>query len=499
MNISKNKVFNKFFKDCTYIVYLFILSLIPWIEFLNENIAEVDFILNKNFYFVLIMYLFTISFIYFLIRILTNFSRSHIICIAGLSVWILFQHNFIKSELGLILKKINFDNLSSELALFLNVLFIFLAFFFIPKKKILRIFIFIFLILNLILSSYLLILNFSTIKNFKSQNKVSKFNDKKIKLSDKKKPNIYFLILDGMMPLNEFENFYKVNLIDFKKKYNKHNYIYFKDVKNLYGDTTYGLTALFYLESIFVKEGNFDETTNLKTNIVKKFPSVLKKEYESKLISELKNLGYEFKWIGNIFADCSRYNYNFCLQDKKKLTLDYYLISAFLKKTAIPQIFNVIISPDFIQKNLRINEKNNAIGKLQKYLLNNSDQANNKQTFYFVHHMHPHWPYKFDEDCNFKNFPGNLNFEGYKNSYLCVTKQVSNLIDTIEKVDKEAIVIIQSDHSWEMSKVSKEKYGNRLSIFSLIKNNIICESSIPLRSNNLEITNYLLNCLKKNN
>ena len=109
MNISKNKVFNKFFKDCTYIVYLFILTLIPWIEFLNENIAEVDFILNKNFYFVLIMYLFTISFVYFLIRILTNFSRSHIICIAGLSVWILFQHNFIKSELGLILKKINFE------------------------------------------------------------------------------------------------------------------------------------------------------------------------------------------------------------------------------------------------------------------------------------------------------------------------------------------------------------------------------------------------------
>ena len=76
-----------------------------------------------------------------------------------------------------------------------------------------------------------------------------------------------------------------------------------------------------------------------------------------------------------------------------------------------------------------------------------------------------------------------------------MTKQISNFIDIIEKIDNKAIVIFQSDHSWEMSKISKEKYGDRVSIFSLIKNNIKCSKPIPPGLNNLEITKFVLNCL----
>ena len=112
--------------------------------------------------------------------------------------------------------------------------------------------------------------------------------------------------------------------------------------------------------------------------------------------------------------------------------------------------------------------------------------------------MHPHWPYKHDEQCNYKYFPGNTNFEGYKNSYLCVIKNITNIIETIDKLDKEAMVIIQSDHSWEMSRISEAKYGNRRQIFSLIKNNIQCETSIPEGLNNIQVANYLINCLKGN-
>ena len=41
------------------------------------------------------------------------------------------------------------------------------------------------------------------------------------------------------------------------------------------------------------------------------------------------------------------------------------------------------------------------------------------------------------------------------------------------------MVIFQSDHFWEMSKISEIKYGNRRQIFNLIKDNIKCETSIP--------------------
>ena len=60
------------------------------------------------------------------------------------------------------------------------------------------------------------------------------------------------------------------------------------------------------------------------------------------------------------------------------------------------------------------------------------------------------------------------------------------------------MVIFQSDHSWEMSRISEAKYGNRRQIFSLIKNNIQCETSIPKGLNNIQVTNYLIKCLKNN-
>lgn len=498
MDISKNTYFNKYFENCLFIFYLLILSLIPWLEFINENLKEVDFILNKSFSFILTIYLSLIIFIFFLIKIMTDFQKSHIICIVSFSIWILFQHNFFKEELGLLLFNVKLDNLSSEFALFFIVIFILLGFYFIPKKKFLKVFVFIFLTFNLFYSGYIFSTNFFKKKSFEITNNINNSENNEVFEKLYKKPNIYFLILDGMMPLNNFENFYNIDLQNFKEKFNEKNYIYFKDVKNLYGDTTYGLTALFYLESIFIEDDNFDEKTNLKSHIKKKFPSILKKNNNSKLINSLNDLGYEFKWIGNIFADCSRYNYNYCLQNKEKIKLDYYLLSAFLKKTPIPQIYNIIVSPDFIQKNMGIYEKNNAISKLQKYLLDNNDYVKKTSKFYFVHHMHPHWPYKFDENCNFKNFPGNLNFDGYKNSYLCVTKQITDLINTIEIVDDEAIVIFQSDHNWEMSKLSDEKYGSRINIFSLIKDNIQCNKPLPIGLNNLGITKYILNCLNYN-
>ena len=50
--------------------------------------------------------------------------------------------------------------------------------------------------------------------------------------------------------------------------------------------------------------------------------------------------------------------------------------------------------------------------------------------------MHPHWPYKHDEQCNYKNFPGKTNFEGYENSYLCVIKNIKDIIEIIDQLDK---------------------------------------------------------------
>ena len=82
---------------------------------------------------------------------------------------------------------------------------------------------------------------------------------------------------------------------------------------------------------IYVEDDNYEDD-NLKPNIYQKFPKLLSKKYNPVLISELNKLGYEFKWIGNSFAACSRYNYRYCLSNKKEEYIDLYLLQAFLEK-----------------------------------------------------------------------------------------------------------------------------------------------------------------------
>ena len=77
-------------------------------------------------------------------------------------------------------------------------------------------------------------------------------------------------------------------------------------------------------------------------------------------------------------------------------------------------------------------------------------------------------------------------------------KNITSIINIIDQLDKNAMVIFQSDHSWEMSNISEVKYGNRKQIFSLIKNKKKCKSPIPAGLNNIQIANYLINCLKNN-
>ena len=494
MSTLKKNNFNKYFKILFPVSSLLLLSFIPWIEFINANFAELNFIFNDNLIFLLLSYFIFIILIYVILRSLTNLERYSLISFISISIWIFFQHNFFKSEINILLKNIKISNeYSSELSLIIVLSFIYLFFFLLKKNKFYTNLLLFFLIFNLLFST----IQFTT--KYFSQKKINVFKEQRIDLinNTKKKPNIYFFILDGMMPLNEFKNYYKNNLIDFENFYNQKNYIYYKNTINFYLDTADALTSLFFLEKIYIEDNNY-QNENLKPNIYNKFPSLLLPKYNPALISELNKLGYEFKWIGNSYAACSRYNYRYCLSNKKEEYIDLYLLQAFLEKTPLMQIFNKLTGIDVVQKYFKINQQGDAIGKLQKFLISNNDYIKSKSTFYFVHHMHPHWPYKHDEQCNFKNFPGNTNLEGYKNSYLCVIKNITNIIKVIEQLDSDAMVIFQSDHSWEMSKISESKYGNRRQIFSLVKNNFPCNKTTPAGLNNVQMTNYLIGCLKNN-
>ena len=54
-----------------------------------------------------------------------------------------------------------------------------------------------------------------------------------------------------MMPLDKFENFYEVELNDFKDLYLKNNFSYYKNTFNPYDGTAENFTSFFFLEEIY--------------------------------------------------------------------------------------------------------------------------------------------------------------------------------------------------------------------------------------------------------
>ena len=136
---------------------------------------------------------------------------------------------------------------------------------------------------------------------------------------DIKKNNIYFVILDAMIPIKNFEKHYDMSLNNFINDIEDLDYKYIHDTNNLYDNTAYNLTSLFNLDEI-LKNDELPQNKYL-------YPSMLRNIEKTNLFKNLSSLEYNFKWAGNLFAYCPKFNLRYCLDKDKKGYNRYLFIS----------------------------------------------------------------------------------------------------------------------------------------------------------------------------
>ena len=159
MNISTVENFNKYFQKIFLALVLFSLTLIPWIEFINTNLDELDFIFNNNLFILLAIYFLFISLTYLILNFFTSLTKYSLISFISISIWVLFQHNFLKSNINIFLKNVDISiQYSSEIALIFIIFFVYLFLILIKKKKFFLSFFLFFLGFNLFFS----VLQFTT-------------------------------------------------------------------------------------------------------------------------------------------------------------------------------------------------------------------------------------------------------------------------------------------------------------------------------------------------
>ena len=475
-------------KNLKYTSVILAIFLIPFLDFLKNNIDEINIILGKSFFF-LILSLFCILLIFsFIINyIFKKTDFLNIFLSVVLIYWLLFKHNFLK----LIIKSFfdKFDLILSEYnseisLLILIVLGIYASIIIHKNNHFFKRFIFIFFFLTFFTTLF-------QVTGFNKKSNIIKNNEVNyLSYSDnlnKEKENIYFFILDAMQPIKEFEKYYKIEMNDFLEFTENKNFLYINNTSNIYDNTTHSLSAFFYLDKIF----NDNKKLKQKTKIL--FPTILREDNKSDLMNNLDNLGYEFKWLGNFFAYCPKFNLKYCLNKNQNSLIDTYLYINFFRQSPIIPIFiNFGYIFDFDFDKYFFYRLNDGMGRLIDFL--KEDKFINKPTFYFIHHMSPHWPYITNEDCAYKNYSGKKNFDGYKSAYLCNLKKIKETIEFLHEFDPNSTIVFQSDHNWAMSRSKDEKKM----IFNLIKINESCNFDKKIPMHNVNTLRLIFSCMTGN-
>ena len=326
-----NFLSNFTFLKKTHLVNLLLINT-PLVQFLSLNINKAEYI--NYYYLILINSIFIFFYFIFFLILRRFFLKSYKDILFITSVLFLFQFQFFD-----IYKLSQIINIRIIL-IAITIILIFFSLLFYKKTMIqnfLSRFILIFnmFFLGMILYDYTSI--YFEIKSIKDLIK----EDKKVEIKNIEKTgrNIYFIISDGKIDLNLFQNKMlkssknKKLIINYKTLFENKDFTIINDSIN----NNKTLSTASSLGGLFNLKDNF-EINNAKYS--SSYPTLMRFFENTPLAKELEKNNYNFYWSGNIWHDCNIYNKNLCLVNNKKYnklvyssrTIWNYLSSSYLGK-----------------------------------------------------------------------------------------------------------------------------------------------------------------------
>ncbi len=413
-------------------------------------------------------------------------SLNNQIIIWGVVFFEIFYHEKVRD---LIINNLNFSTiyafiLSLIIIFLINFLTIIILIKYINKVKIN---ILIFMILLLSVSHFN---NFNLYKSkLKGGGDLTYF--KKSDLPKKKlNQNIYLVILDEMTNLEDFVNQFpneKNYINNFKKKIEEKEFKILEKSLAAYNLTYLNLTALVNA-NYFINENS---PKYISRNSF--FPNSIfyKTKNSVQVLDYLQKNNHFMEMIGN-----SEMNFELISSENNlKLNNSSILIPnifyKFFEPTFVDELFRRLVQDYLVKTDQSIFIKNNGMGVLKKKMKFRKDNG-----LFFVHHFSPHAPYLFNRNCKERsNFdenpnPKKYNSDLYKESYICVTKQIIKLIDKINEYDKDGIIIFQGDHSNFRDRTAIERFF----IFNAIRVPRSCNNYLDQRLSNINTFRVALYC-----
>ena len=297
------------------------------------------------------------------------------------------------------------------------------------------------------------------------------FNDKQYNkiLSQKNNKNIYYVLLDGAITLEEFNTqIESINIDEINKDFDRYKFRNLKNIKSNYfrgacnldeiaiseifnlrrfknADTLYNLSknqAVFDTKGFLVEKYPYVRfPSNLRPcktpDIISPtatFPQILTHYEHTALGKTLNKINYNFYWVGSLRqahregmkSSCIFFNSSICFGDKSKARnlLKYYLqfrtmyqvnyvLRRYFSLTPIIKISDKINTKGFFKEHYLKNAKY-EIDSIKRFLDYSKSKTNN--SFTFIHFglpkislMYHNLPISFNQDCSLRNIKKRIN------------------------------------------------------------------------------------------
>ena len=515
---------------------------IPFLEFIKTNFFQIDRVVYSQLllyiFFVIVIFFILLFFFLFLVKDVSK-TKSLIITTSS-TFWFLFKFDFLKTKFSFLSESYgkNFIIWEISAAGLLIILFAIFCYFFLINKKI-NIFFYKFIYFFFLFQAFFLLIfifsftindkmNFISTENEKSLNNYFTPNEiKKINLNQKKE-NIYFIIMDGMTSLKEYEVLLKKSTtsnksdtkIDekikrLKKFYFNNNFNYIENSFSTFKDTHHTFGSILNLSPLQlngIDKNSFKYQNNL-------YPASLSKNnFEignfPQLVKTLNKIGYDFKWLG-YKLNCKFINPNLCFDYMEtrptrdnKFIINFYILKSFLANTPAIDLYklartNLNIKIKLPDREIMQDENiyNSNFEVISEFVENaNKYQKKNRSYFYLLHNILPKLDdYFFQKDCAIKTI-GLINeftdLDLYLDNYECALKKINSLIDYINNHDSNAVVVIQADHGHYFSDKNSDDHYK---IFNLIKVPNYCKSYLSNEIDNINGVRLSLSCATNSN
>jgi sulfatase-like protein len=485
------------FQNKYYILGLF--SLLPVLNFTSFNLGESGFSLSRAAFYVFCIAGIAFSVSLALKLIFPKLSSKFIALFIGLSVLTTFYgyliDNFVfgtfLQELG-IRPRIMYVGLLYILSICICAL---LSFYISRKKTLLSIIVFAFSAVAFV-DVYPVVTSINTYLS--NQNKliqkpkepvVAGQTDIDANSNIAKQPNVYFILPDMMFGSEMFE------------KYNID-----KNILNGLGkrgfniiDKTYSNAPVteFSIPHIFTMEHYLQDGATFSTAQLHKVRDSSREN--NRVVEEFKKRGYTNYAIADGYIDmCARGDY-ICFRNTEH---DKYQQQdmRFIERTPFFKILNVLdmkFNLFTTPMNLWPYPNRIEVPDLLPYV----KESRSQPYFMYIHLGLPHFPLRFDRDCNYKRF--DKTEVGYAEQYQCAVKYLELLVDEIIDMDEDALIVMHADHGVmvhnqhmkQVEELSEEEIIESLSIFSAFRVPEQCKNYITNDMTPVNTFRFVFACL----